>query len=134
MPVSLLVTEPTGVTLAGVDLAISYDPTRLALSQAQVGQLLVGFGLSANTSTPGVVRLSLAGGAPLALPFDASGALVTLNFVVLAGAGTSTSINLLAESDSLHTALYDDGGAALTLQPAPTDEADDSVDGRLEIL
>lgn len=134
VPVQLLVTESSGITLAGADLAISFEPTKFTLTEAQIGSLLFGFGLSANTSTPGIVRLSMAAGTPLSLAYDATGTLATLNFTILSGAGMSSSINLLAASDSLQTALYDDLGRALTLLPAPTDGTDDLVDGRVLIL
>jgi hypothetical protein len=132
VPVELLVTEPTGITLGGADISIAYDAATLELADAAVGQLLIGFGLSVNTSTPGVIRLTL-GGSPLELAYSASGVLATLEFTVLGGAGTSTSINLLQSSASLHTALYDAAGRPLTLSPAPTDGEHDEVDGRVTI-
>jgi len=132
VPIELFVTEPTGITLAGADLAIAYDAALLELTAADVGQLLVGFGLSVNASTPGVIRLTLTG-SPLDLAHAASGILASLQFTVLAGAGSSTPLNLLASSDSLRTALYDSLGRPLTLAPSPTNADDDLVDGCLQI-
>jgi len=132
VPVELFVTEPTGITLAGADIAIAYDAQALELSDADVGQLLIGFGLSVNTTTPGVIRLTLAG-SPLDLAHATSGVLANLQFTVLAGTGTTSSINLLQSSATLQTALYDDAGDPLTLSPAPTDSDDDLVDGLLTI-
>jgi len=133
VPVELFVTESTGITLAGADIAIAYDASTLELTAADVGQLLVGFGLSVNTTTPGVIRLTLTG-SPLDLPYAASGVLANLRFTVLAGAGSATPLNLLASSDSLQTALYDDVGRALTLAPVPTNDQHDTVDGLLSIF
>lgn len=133
VPVELLVTESTGIDLAGVDLAIAYDATRLELDAVRIGQLLVGFGMNANLETPGVIKLSLAGSESLALPFESSGVLANLEFKVLGGDGP-TRLNLLHHADSMYTALYDDLGQTLLLQPAPTNADDDSVDGLIEIL
>jgi len=133
VPVELFVTEATGIELAGADIAIAYEASTLELTDADVGQLLVGFGLSINTTSPGIVRLSLTG-FPLDLPFGASGVLATLQFTVIAGAGTTSRINLLQSSAAQHTALYDAAGRALTLSPAPTNGDDDEVDGLISIL
>jgi len=133
VPIELFVTEPTGITLAGADIAIAYDASTLELTDADVGQLLIGFGLSVNTTTPGLIRLSLTG-SPLDLAYAASGVLASLQFTVLVGAGGSTPLNLLASSDSLHTALYENLGRPLTLAPAPTNGDDDEVDGLISIL
>jgi len=132
VPVQLLVTEPSGVTLAGVDLAIAYDASRLELDDVQLGQFLVGFGLSVNLSTPGLIKLSLAASSPLDLAFADAGILAELDFRVLDGSGP-TRINLLSSDDALHTALYDELGRAMVLDPAPTNWDDDWVDGLLTI-
>jgi hypothetical protein len=134
VPVQILVTEPTGIALESADVAISYDATKFELDGAELGALVQGFGLNVSTATPGIVRLSLAGSSALQLPFDASGTLVTLSFTVLSGSGSASPINLLATSDALRTALYDDAGRSLTLQPAPTNDEDDAVDGLIQIL
>ncbi len=133
VPVQLLVTEPTGITLAGADIAIAHDASTLEFTDAEVGQLLIGFGLSVNTSTPGLVRLTL-GGSPLDLDYYTSGVLATLRFTVIAGGGTTSHINLLQSSASQQTALYDAAGRSLTLSPAPTNSDDDEVDGLISIL
>jgi len=133
VPIELLVTEPAGITLAGADLAIAYDATKFELSSVEVGALTIGFGLNVNLATPGIVRLSLAGNSALALPHNLAGTLATLQFTILAGAGSSSAINLLGQSSGLHTALYDEHGQALTLAPAPTDDDSDAVDGRVQI-
>lgn len=53
--------------------------------------------------------------------------LAELEFDVLNGGGP-TRINLLSDAESLETALHNDLGRSLLLQPAPTNAADDSVD------
>lgn len=134
VPVEILVTEPSGIELAGVDLVIAYDPTALELTSVDIGTLLVGFGLNSNLSSPGLVRLSLTGSDLLSLPLDATGVLATLRFTVSDSASGLTAINLLAEEGSLRTALYDFKGRPLTLQPAPSNAADDLVDGSVDIV
>lgn len=133
VPVEILVTEPTGIELAGADIAIAYDASALELTDAAVGQLLIGFGLCVNTTTQGLIRLSLSG-SPLDLDYYTSGVLANLRFTVIAGAGTTSSINVLQTSGTQETALYDAAGRALTLSPAPTNDNNDEVDGLLSIL
>jgi len=132
VPIELLVTEPTGITLAGADLAIAYNDSVLQIDRVTAGELMVGFGLNANLSTPGIIRLSL-GGSEMNLPHQALGVLANLQFTVIAGADSSSRLNLLATHEALQSALYDGLGRALTLSPVPTNADDDAVDGLLEI-
>jgi len=132
VPVEILVTEPTGITLADVDIAIAYDASTLELIDTDVGRLLIGFDLSVNTSTPGVIRLTL-GGSPLDLAYAPGGVLATFQLTELGGAGTISRLNLLQSAASQQIALYDVVGRALTLSHAPAN-GDDEVDGLMSIL
>src|SRR5205085_11092189 len=57
VPVLLQVTDPAGVSVTGVDIALRYDPSRFAISNLRPGDLLAGFQIAFNTQTPGELRL-----------------------------------------------------------------------------
>ncbi len=130
VPVLLEITDPAGASITGVDVALRYDASRFTVSNAQLGDLLAGFGLSVNAETPGELRLVAFTGRGPGLAFGASGAVFLVDFTVLPGAATGASVlNLVAGLGGTTTALYGNDLRPLTLIPAPTDGADDPVDG-----
>ncbi|MEZ6125600.1 MAG: choice-of-anchor Q domain-containing protein [Planctomycetaceae bacterium] len=138
VPVQLEVTEAAGITVGGIDLALSYDPAVLSVASAasvQKGGLLDGtFTLVANTSTPGTIILTSSSATGTGnLPLGTIGSLFTIDFVVNAGASGSTAINVLPSFGTTTTAVFDNNLDSLVLSPAPTAAADDSVDGTLTI-
>jgi hypothetical protein len=133
VPVMLEVTEPGGVSVAAVDLAIAYDPEIFTASNFVRGAMLDGSGFSAptvNTETPGILRVTMSSAAGPELAFGATGVVFQFDVTVRAGAPEGISrINLLQSFESTFTGLENNEIEPLTLIPAPTNAADDPVDG-----
>ena len=137
VPVQLLVTETAGITLCAMDLVIEFDPTRFALQDAQLGNLLQGTDFSDFLSQPAPGRLifsaDAAYGTPL-LPFNTLGDIAVFSFLVLPQAQPGPSpINLLEFHKRTSTALFNFDLQELTLVPPPTNAATDSVDGLITV-
>ncbi|MCH8921533.1 MAG: hypothetical protein IIA67_00115, partial [Planctomycetes bacterium] len=135
VPVNLLVTEPSGVTVSGMNLAIAYDHTKFTVDNFRMGSLLgEGFAFSTNTSTPGIIRVTLATDFGPDLAFGDVGPVFEFDFTVYAGAATGGStINLLQNFSTTVTQVTDNDINELTLVPAPTNADSDSVDGLFTI-
>jgi hypothetical protein len=135
VPVRLEVTDPAGASVTGVDVTLRYDPSRFAVSNLQLGDLLAGFRASFNAEVPGELRLVAFAGQGPELAFGASGALFLVDLTVLPGAAAGASVlNLVAALGGTTTALYGNDLRPLLLVPAPTDGAGDAVDGRFTVL
>jgi hypothetical protein len=135
VPVLLEVTDPAGASVTGVDVTLRYDPSRFAISNLQLGDLLAGFRASFNTEVPGELRLVAFTGQGPELAHGASGALFLVDLTVLPGAAAGASVlNLVASLGGTTTALYGNDLRPLLLVPAPTDGASDAVDGRFTVL
>jgi hypothetical protein len=135
VPVLMEVTDPAGASLSAVDVTLRYDPTRFAVGNLQLGELLVGFRGSFNAQIPGELRLVAFTGHGPELALGASGALFLVDFTVLPGAALGAStLNLLASLGGTTTALYGNDLRPLTLVPAPTDAAGDAADGRFTVV
>ncbi len=123
----------TGNGLASADLVIYYDPMVFEITSATLGRLVAqrGWIISSRIDpSAGRIDLSLAGTRPLEGQF--LGELVRLHATVKANAPAGNSaINLAATSRSRTTQLNE---GFLTLIPAPTDAANDAIDGRVTIL
>ncbi len=122
----------TGNGLTSADLVIYYDPMVLEVTSATLGRLIAQRGwLISSRIDPlaGRIDISLAGTRPLEGEFI--GELVQLHATVKEDAPAGASaINLAATSRSRTTQLNE---GFLTLIPAPTDAANDSIDGRVTI-
>ncbi len=122
----------TGNGLASADLVIYYDPSVLEITEAALGKLVASRGwlLSSHINPlAGRIDLSLAGLKPLEGTFR--GELAQLQATVKAAARPGASaINLAATSRQRSTQLNE---GFLTLIPAPTDAANDPIDGRVTI-
>jgi hypothetical protein len=130
VPVLLEVTDPAGASATGVDVALRYDASRFAVSNLRLGGLLAGFAATFNAQTPGELRLVAFAARGPELAFGASGALFLVDFTVLPGAAAgASSINLVAALAGTTTGIFGNDLRPLTLVPAPTDGADDPVDG-----
>lgn len=124
----------TGNGLAAADLVIYFDPTVFEFNSAALGSLLAhrpGWMISSRIDPlPGRIDISLAGTTPLEGQF--LGELVKLHGTVRLNAEPGTSaINLAAISRNRTTQLNE---GYLTLIPAPTDAANDPIDGRVTIV
>jgi hypothetical protein len=135
------ISTPFSSGIGRVDVALTYDSSRFSVADVQLGSLLsnAGFSLSVNTSTPGVILItaqSPTGTAQLSPGTVAT--LLQIDFTVLSSANAGTSpLNLLASYTSgqgtVFTDLIDTTGASLPLQPSPTNQAGDPVDGSLTV-
>jgi len=133
IPVVLEVTEPSGISVAAIDLAIAYDPTVFTVSNFVRGPLLDGFGFTTpivNAATPGILRVTMSAAAGPELAFGATGVVFRFDATVAAEAAEGVSrINLLQNFESTFTGIEDNNIASLTLVPAPTNADNDAVDG-----
>ncbi len=131
-------------SLEQADLAISYDTSRLEILSAgdiQPGTLTSTFdGFVANyDNTAGTIRLSTYRSSGALFGFG-SGSLAIINFHIKASALPGAAIiNLQAHVQTTTTVLHgrDATGNDLgnfTLQPAPSDEAGDALDGLVTVL
>ncbi len=134
VPLMLDVTDAGGIALQAGDYALSFDQTKFSVANARLGTLdASGFGISANVNnTLGTITVStFATGSPVNLSFGTSGSVVLLDFTVLAGAALGSSpIDLENDIGGTFTSLNEGG---LTLIPAPTNNANDPVDGLFTI-
>ncbi len=137
VPVMLEVTEPDGISLAAVDLALAYDPEIFNASNFVRGAMLDGHGFSAptvNTDIPGILRVTMSTALGPELAFGELGAIFQFDLTVHADAQEGSSrINLLQNFESTFTGLENNDIEPLTLIPAPTNADDDPVDGMLTI-
>ena len=133
-------TEASGITISGLDVAISYDSTRFSVGNVRVGSLLTDNDLSpfspfANTATPGQILVTASSSLGTSnLAQSTSGDVFLIDFTVLPTAtGGASAINLLANSSGLITGIADNDLSDLVLSPAPTNASNDTVDGLFEI-
>lgn len=127
------IVDLTGNGLSSADLVLYYDPLVLDVQRVALGSLLKSLDgwVIASRIDPlaGRIDISLASSIPLAGKF--LGELVKLQATVRADArGGVSAINLAATSRSRSTQLNE---GFLTLIPAPTDTANDPIDGLVTI-
>lgn len=126
------IVDLTGNGLTSADLVIYYDPAVFEVTAAMLGRLVAqrGWMISSRIDPlAGRIDISLAGSRSLEGKFI--GELVQLQATVKADAPAGAfAINLAATSRSRSTQLNE---GFLTLIPAPTDAANDSIDGRVTI-
>ncbi len=72
------------------DLAFTYDPNVVTITTVSKGDLIPGWSMAANTTTPGVVRIAIAG----ATPVQTSGELLKLSFRATGSTGESSPLTL----------------------------------------
>jgi|GEM_PF-4930810 len=126
------IVDLTGNGLASADLVIYYDPTVLEITSASLGRLVANRGWMISSrinQLAGRIDISLAGTNKLEGVFR--GELVELHATVKVGAKPGASAINLAATSRMRTTQLNEG--FLTLIPAPTDAANDSVDGRVTI-
>jgi hypothetical protein len=137
VPVMLDVTELSGITVSGVELAIEYDATWLTVTGAQAGALLAesaAFSLAVNAATPGILRVSMGTDVGPRFEYGASGVVFQFDVTLDANAPRGVvPLNLLRNYESTFTAMANNDQESLVLDPAPTNDARDPVDGLLRI-
>jgi subtilisin family serine protease len=102
--VGLSAVNVTGLRAA--DVEIQFDPNVLRVQSINSGTLTAGWSLTANTSTPGRLILSLAS----ATSVTGSGTLAQINFEVLGNPSMSTPL-------TIKSAVLNDGAIAFESQP-----------------
>jgi hypothetical protein len=135
--VKIEVTEPAGITLSGYDVVLEFEPGTLTVGDAQPGALLADLGFQGLFTSPApgllIYTASSAAGTGI-LPHGSEGELVNVTFAIAAGAEVGpTRLNLRASFQTTVTAAFDNGLNELVLTPAPSNAADDSVDGLLTV-
>jgi hypothetical protein len=135
VPVMIEVTEPAGVTIGGFDLVVEYDAERFAVSQAKLGDLFHDSDVGGTMTQPALGKLFFSADSLVGtrrFPTGTVGTLVTLKVAIAADAAPGTAAwNLLASLSSSRTGVYDADLEELVLNPPPTNEPDDVVDGVL---
>ncbi len=141
VPVNVTVTEQAGITVSGFQVAIAYDPTKFTVGAiAQLGPMFSSaLGFAPYLSFPAPGELIFQASSPTGtdtIPVSTTTPLFTLSFTVAAHAAPGPSvINLLQGISSTATAIFanDASLSQLVLSPAPTNGANDSVDGTFEV-
>ncbi|MCL4207830.1 MAG: hypothetical protein KJ000_35540, partial [Pirellulaceae bacterium] len=135
IPVMLEVTEPSGISVSGMDLAIMYDPAVMTVGSFQVGALLgTGFALTTNAANPGIIRATFSKATGPSLVFGQTGVVFQFEATILAGVPNGASrINLMTNSEGTFTAITNNDLDELVLVPAPTNSDSDPVDGVITI-
>jgi hypothetical protein len=87
IPLTLALTQGQ---VYGVDVVLTYDPAVVTATAVERGSLTAGWSLASNLATPGVVRVGLAGVAPI----TTSGELLLFVFKALGPAGSETNLTL----------------------------------------
>jgi hypothetical protein len=136
IPVRLEVTELGGISVSGMDLAITYDPAIItSVSNFQVGSLMgTGWSLTTNADTPGIIRATFSKGTGPSLAHGDLGVVYQFDAMIAAGAPNGAFvINLMQNVGSTFTAVTDNDFEELVLLPAPTNADNDAVDGLVTI-
>jgi hypothetical protein len=119
--------------LTGVDIAFSYDSSQFTVSNVRAGAALTGFGATSGSSTPGTVRFTASRATAVTYPFDTINSLILFDITPIAGPATVSNLNLRISDGAFTTALFDQNGAQLPLDPVPTNASTDSVDGKITV-
>ncbi|MCA9050053.1 MAG: leucine-rich repeat domain-containing protein, partial [Planctomycetaceae bacterium] len=138
VPIRLLVTEQSGISVASMNFVISYDPTVLhGAANFRVGSLFSGFGFAApqvNELVPGILIVTMDSAEGPELAFNQEGDVFVFDMTISESASNgSTQINLMQNYQSYITGVEDNDVEQLTLAPFPTNADDDTVDGTLTV-
>src|SRR5262249_53054390 len=138
---SVFVTESSGISVSGSDLAFSFDPNVFSFVSVTAGAIADGsiggatpFSILAQEVSPGVVRVT--GSSPNGpnLAFNSTNTLYIVHLTVKANATLGTArFNLQATDGQFRTLMNDNVPQELTLSPAPTNGNTDDVDGAFTV-
>ncbi len=144
IPVNVTVTEPSGISIAGIDFVMTYDATKVTIAPTgavTTGTMLSGanvtspFSFGYSIPTPGTIRIQgSTGGTSITFANGTTGNVFNIAATVNAGATSGpTKFNILASDGTITTGILDNDVNDLVLLPAPTNGNSDSVDGTLTI-
>ncbi len=87
VPINIDITD---AELLGADIAFTYDPAHVSISNVRIGSLATGWSLVSNLTEPGVVRIATAG----AVPITTDGELILFTVTALGSSGTQSALTL----------------------------------------
>ena len=140
VPIMLEVTEPGGIDISGMDLVFNYDTTKFDVSNADVrlGSLLSGSGFAftpnVDDANGRIIIIASSGTGTSLLPFGTIGTLFEIDFDVDINATGSSVVNIMANDGGVEVAKFHNDLANLILNPAPTNDPTDEVDGLITII
>lgn len=91
VPINLDITD---AELLGADIAFTYDPAHVSISNVRIGSLATGWSLVSNLTEPGVVRIATAG----AVPITTDGELILFTVTAIGAPGTQSAL-ILTQAD-----------------------------------
>jgi len=103
-------------SVAGVDLAVSYDATLLAAPTVSQGSLISGALMAVNTNKPGSIKIA----AVSTRPFPASGQIATISFATHTGTGRISVIASMINTKGSPLPGGGEAGAADSQTTTPT--------------
>ena len=132
VPVELLQTNASAITLESFDLVLKFDPSKFQVDQILLGDLPAGFQVTTNVdAVHGFIYVSASTVQGLTLAPGTLGDLLEVEFRILAGAKPGQSgIDIYANRGNSTTSL---NGGLLTLVPAPTNSDNNAIDGVVTI-
>ncbi|MGL4550506.1 MAG: hypothetical protein ACRC33_04915, partial [Gemmataceae bacterium] len=140
LPISVFVTEPSGVSVARATAVFRFDPGLFTFGGVKAGAIASGelggsaFQISWREVEPGVVVIEGWGARGPELVFGQTETLFLVSLKVRRDAKPTTStLDLAAGAGAARTALVDNLGRELLLLPAPTDATNDDVDATVTI-
>ncbi len=133
--VDFLATETIAPGLSAIQLAISWDPSRITFSGETLGSYLASLPgwssptVNLNQAAGTLILAAITSNPETVTQLHAGGTAFRLNFLIPANAPSGpTRINLRENLGSVYTAA-DNSQGALLLVPAPTNASTDAVDG-----
>ena len=137
VPLSFEQTDRSAVELGSFDLVIGYDPSAFRVVDVRLGSLAAEFGLTWSAD-PATGRIIISASSNRSTPLNPGdlGSLILLDLEVSSQARIgATPLNIMAFDElagrgTVETFLNEGG---LILVPAPTNAADDAIDGLLTI-
>lgn len=137
VPVELLQTDTSAIGLSAFDFVIRFDPTRFTAGNVRLGPSAAGFVLGSSIDAQrGRIIITASKAVSTEIAPGTVGKLVLIDFAVKDGASVGwSSINLLGSDDAVdQTRITSLNEGRLVLSPAPSNAADDPVDGLIRIV
>lgn len=114
VPINLDITD---AELLGADIAFTYDPAHVSISNVRIGSLAAGWSLVSNLTEPGMVRIASAG----AVPITTDGELILFTVTALGAPGTQSVLTFtLGDLNENTIPSAFNSGSVVIMTPAST--------------